>query len=94
MIVEAPDAANRAASRRPLPRSLYIEPTNRCNSLCTTCPRTFWPMEAAADMSFERFKSIVDQFPTLDRVVLHGLGEPLLNRELPAMICELRQDLA
>ena len=72
--------------RRPLPRSLYIEPTNRCNSLCTTCPRTFFPMESPADMSFERFKSIVDQFPMLDRVVLHGLGEPMLNRDLVRMI--------
>jgi MoaA/NifB/PqqE/SkfB family radical SAM enzyme len=72
--------------RRPLPQSLYIEPTNRCNSLCTTCPRTFFPMESPADMSFERFKCIVDQFPVLDRVVLHGLGEPMLNRDLVRMI--------
>ncbi|MEO6457713.1 MAG: radical SAM protein [Chloroflexia bacterium] len=71
---------------RPLPRSLYIEPTNRCNSLCTTCPRTFFPMESPADMSFERFKGIVDQFPLLERVVLHGLGEPMLNRDLVHMI--------
>src|SRR5687767_13867940 len=72
--------------RRPLPRSLYIEPTNRCNSLCTTCPRTFFPMESPADMSFERFKEIVDQVPVLERVVLHGLGEPMLNRDLVRMI--------
>ena len=88
-----PESARRlppAAFQRPLPRALYIEPTNRCNSLCTTCPRTFWPMEAAADMSFERFRRIVDQFPLLDRVVLHGLGEPLLNRDLPAMIRYLK----
>jgi MoaA/NifB/PqqE/SkfB family radical SAM enzyme len=75
---------------RPLPRSLYIEPTNRCNSLCTTCPRTFFPMESPADMTFERFKGIVDQFPVLDRVVLHGLGEPMLNRELIDMISYLK----
>ncbi len=75
---------------RPLPRALYIEPTNRCNSLCTTCPRTFFPMEQAADMSLARFQALVDQFPVLDRVVLHGLGEPMLNRELPAMIRYLK----
>src|SRR5688500_15388644 len=77
-------------SARPLPRSLYIEPTNRCNSLCTTCPRTFFPMESPADMTFERFKGIVDQFPVLDRVVLHGLGEPMLNRDLINMISYLK----
>ncbi|HET9493150.1 MAG TPA: radical SAM protein [Chloroflexia bacterium] len=82
--VDKPKSAN--LIRRPLPRSLYIEPTNRCNSLCTTCPRTFFPMESPADMSFERFKSIVDQFPVLERVVLHGLGEPMLNHDLARMI--------
>jgi MoaA/NifB/PqqE/SkfB family radical SAM enzyme len=75
---------------RPLPRSLYIEPTNRCNSLCTTCPRTFFPMESPADMTFERFQGIVDQFPVLDRVVLHGLGEPMLNHDLIRMIAYLK----
>jgi MoaA/NifB/PqqE/SkfB family radical SAM enzyme len=82
--VEKPKPGNLV--RRPLPRSLYIEPTNRCNSLCTTCPRTFFPMESPADMSFERFKSIVDQFPVLERVVMHGLGEPMLNHDLVRMI--------
>lgn len=75
---------------RSLPKSLYIEPTNRCNSLCTTCPRTFFPMEAPADMSLEHFKSIIDQFPVLERVVLHGLGEPMLNHDLPQMIRYLK----
>src|SRR5687767_5194993 len=77
-------------SRRPLPKSLYIEPTNRCNSLCTTCPRTFFPMESPADMTFERFTAIIDQFPVLDRVVLHGLGEPMLNHDLIKMIGYLK----
>jgi MoaA/NifB/PqqE/SkfB family radical SAM enzyme len=32
------------------------------------------------------FVAILDQFPVFDRVVLHGIGEPLLNAELGAMI--------
>jgi len=32
----------------------------------------------------------VDQAPDLERVVLHGIGEPLLNRHLPAMIAHLK----
>lgn len=43
------------------------------------------------DLSFENFRSIVDQFPVLDRVVLHGLGEPLLNKDLPRMISYLKE---
>jgi MoaA/NifB/PqqE/SkfB family radical SAM enzyme len=32
------------------------------------------------------FEALVDQFPALERVVLHGIGEPLLVADLPAMI--------
>lgn len=73
-----------------LPRSIYIEPTSRCNELCQQCPRTLLTREEDCDLSFERFRYIVDQFPVLDRVVLHGLGEPLLNKELPQMIRYLK----
>ena len=73
-----------------LPRSIYIEPTSRCNELCQQCPRTLLSREDDRDLSFENFRSIVDQFPVLDRVVLHGLGEPLLNADLPRMISYLK----
>ncbi len=70
------------------PREVYIEPTNRCNELCQTCPRTFFQREPEADLDFEKFVRILDQFPSLDRVVLHGVGEPLLARDLPRMVAE------
>ena len=74
----------------PLPRSIYIEPTTRCNELCRQCPRTWLSREDDLDLSYEDFRRIVDQFPALERVVLHGLGEPLLNEELPRMIRHLK----
>ena len=74
----------------PLPRSIYIEPTNRCNELCRQCPRTWLWREDDRDLSYDDFRRIVDQFPVLERVVLHGLGEPLLNEELPRMIRHLK----
>jgi MoaA/NifB/PqqE/SkfB family radical SAM enzyme len=73
-----------------LPRSIYIEPTSRCNELCQQCPRTLLSREGDRDLSFDNFRFIVDQFPILERVVLHGLGEPLLNKELPRMIRYLK----
>lgn len=73
-----------------LPRSIYIEPTSRCNELCQQCPRTLLSREDDRDLSFENFRYIVDQFPVLDRVVLHGLGEPLLNKDLPLMVRYLK----
>jgi len=72
------------------PVCLYLEITNRCNLLCETCPRTFEELEPPADMSMEMFRSIVDQVPNLQRAVLHGVGEPMLVRELPEMITYLK----
>src|SRR2546427_407530 len=74
-----------------LPRSIYIEPPSRCNELCQQCPRTLLSREDDRDLSFDQFRYIVDQFPILDRVVLHGLGEPLLNKDLPRMIRYLKE---
>ncbi len=76
--------------RPSLPRSLYLETTSRCNSLCETCILTFGGREPQKDLGWTEFRRIVDQFPVLDRVLLHGIGEPLLNRELPRMISHLK----
>ena len=81
---------NRSALAEAEPVCLYLETTNRCNLLCTTCPRTFEQLEPAADMSWELFTSIVDQFPRIARVVLHGVGEPMMVRALPRMIRYLK----
>src|SRR4051812_16872574 len=72
------------------PVCLYLETTNRCNLLCTTCPRTFEALEPPGDMSWELFTSIVDQFPNIARVVLHGIGEPMMVPALPRMIRYLK----
>jgi len=73
-----------------LPRALYLETTNRCDSECQTCVRTFRTLEPAADLTLARVKAIVAQFPVLDRVVLHGIGEPLLNREIFDIVAYLK----
>lgn len=70
----------------PVPREAYFEVTNRCNLLCETCPRTHFELEPPADLSYDRMVEIGDQLPVLERLVLHGVGEPLLNPDLPRMI--------
>jgi MoaA/NifB/PqqE/SkfB family radical SAM enzyme len=72
------------------PVCLYLETTNRCNLLCTTCPRTYAELEPPADMSWKLFTSIVDQIPKLQRAVLHGVGEPMLVKHLPRMVRYLK----
>jgi MoaA/NifB/PqqE/SkfB family radical SAM enzyme len=85
---ESIDARSVAAERPPV--CLYLETTNRCNLLCTTCPRTYAELEPPADMSWELFVSIVDQIPGLQRAVLHGVGEPMLVKHLPKMVRYLK----
>src|ERR1700688_3197772 len=82
--------AERGAVAEAEPVCLYLETTNRCNLLCTTCPRTFEALEPPGDMSWALFTAIVDQFPKIARVVLHGVGEPMMVRALPRMIRYLK----
>ncbi len=86
---EATDAERKVVAESE-PVCLYLEVTNRCNLLCTTCPRTFEDLEPPADMSWALFTRIVDQIPKIARVVLHGVGEPMMVRELPRMIAHLK----
>lgn len=97
MTILAPDRyfdavdAKRSDEAQSPPVCLYLEVTNRCNLLCETCPRTFEALEPPQDMSLALFTSIVDQVPDVKRVVLHGVGEPMLVKELPQMIRLLKQ---
>jgi len=77
------------------PVCLYLETTNRCNLLCTTCPRTYEQLEPEADMSWELFTSLINQYsggqyPNIARVVLHGIGEPMLVKDLAARVAYLK----
>ena len=82
-----------ARHRRPvpeLPAELYLEVTNRCNLACRTCPQFSGMAETSADLSLRQVQSIVEQLPAVERAVLHGIGEPSLNAELPEIICYLK----
>jgi MoaA/NifB/PqqE/SkfB family radical SAM enzyme len=73
-----------------LPAVLYIETTNRCDSLCQTCIRTFQTLEPPKDLTLSELTRIAEQFPRLQQVFLHGIGEPLLNPDLFRMITSLK----
>ena len=76
---------------RPL-RSLRLSVTDRCNLRCQYCmpePDYVWlPRESL--LTFEEIGAIVDTFTPLgvERVRITG-GEPLLRRNLPALVAEL-----
>jgi MoaA/NifB/PqqE/SkfB family radical SAM enzyme len=69
---------------------VFIEVTNRCNLLCATCPRTYFQREPLRSLTLDEFIAIAEQFPQMQRALLHGIGEPLLNRDLPQIIGYLK----
>jgi MoaA/NifB/PqqE/SkfB family radical SAM enzyme len=88
---EKPEADAHLASVAALePVCLYLETTNRCNLLCTTCPRTYEELEPEADMPWELFISLIDQYPNIARVVLHGIGEPMLVKDIAQRVKYLK----
>src|ERR1700733_14892888 len=88
---EKPEAdAHLAPVAQHEPVCLYLETTNRCNLLCTTCPRTYEQLEPEADMPWELFTSLIDQYPNIARVVLHGIGEPMLVKDLAQRVAYLK----
>lgn len=84
------DPAARGATAAAAPRNVFIEVTNHCNLLCETCPRTFAAYEEPKTLAWDDYLRIVEQFPRLERAVLHGIGEPLINKDLPRIIAHLK----
>jgi len=72
------------------PRDVQIEPTNRCNQRCIMCPRNDMDVPIG-DMDFETFRKIINKLPTIEDLLLNGLGEPLLNKDLPRMVVYANQ---
>jgi MoaA/NifB/PqqE/SkfB family radical SAM enzyme len=85
-----PEGSPRGPIAELKPRVIFIEVTNRCNLLCQTCPRTFFDREPLRSLTLREFIAVAEQFPHMQRVLLHGIGEPLLNRELPEIISYLK----
>jgi radical SAM protein with 4Fe4S-binding SPASM domain len=73
-----------------LPRTLYLESTNRCNLRCKGCILYQSRREPGRDLSLEDVVMISDQLPELEKIILHGIGEPLLNQALPEIIRHLK----
>jgi MoaA/NifB/PqqE/SkfB family radical SAM enzyme len=86
-----PEGSPRGALASLGPTVVFIEVTNRCNLFCQTCTRTYLDREPLKSLSLDEFVSIAGQFPRLQRALLHGIGEPLLNPHLPEIIRYLKR---
>lgn len=73
------------------PETAMIEPTNLCNLACPTCPTGTGKIAPLPQMTLERFDHALGALaPRLKNLALWNYGEPLLNRELPAMIAHAK----
>lgn len=77
------------------PFLLYVDPSSACNFRCAFCPTGHRDLVKASDykrsvMGLELFEKLVrdlEAFPQPLRVMrMNKIGEPLINRNLPAMI--------
>ncbi len=78
-------AANTALA--PL-RTLYLEPTTRCNLRCRACVRAAWNLPRG-DMPAATFEQVLHGLEACGqtvRIVLAGFGEPLVHPEITSWV--------
>lgn len=57
-------------------RLLQVEPTSRCNFTCGFCVGRHLDQ---SDLDLETFREALAQLPDLERLEMHGEGEPLMH---------------
>jgi len=75
----------------PYPRQLEVEVTTACNLKCVICEHTYWT-EKPRHMTFDQFRTVVDQFPGLRWIGLTGIGSGFLNPEYMKMLRFLKEE--
>ena len=73
---------------------LYIEPTSACNLKCSMCFRNNWIDEKLGFMSDEIFGGVLtalNDITTIKSVMFGGMGEPLLHKNIAAMLSLVKQ---
>jgi hypothetical protein len=66
--------------------TLNVEITNRCNLRCTYCPVNRDLARGKRDMPLDAFVDLLDRSPTIRNLLPFQWGEPLLHRDLFAML--------
>lgn len=76
------------------PRSIHLEITTRCNLRCPMCikyaPGCFIPEN---NMDMETFTALLPAIARADRLLLNGIGEPLMHDGLTEMIGSSRAQM-
>ncbi|HAJ27233.1 MAG TPA: radical SAM protein [Syntrophus sp. (in: bacteria)] len=79
---------------RPYPAKLFVETTTRCNLQCPMCLKQRHDAEfLEGDISTDIFMALLPALPTLEVLVLNGIGEPLLHPRLDDFIGLAREKM-
>lgn len=74
------------------PTKLFVETTTRCNLGCFMCVKQADGCSISeGDLSLEIFRSLEPALPTVEALILNGVGEPLLHPELEQFIRRAKQ---
>ncbi len=91
-VVPPPDLMRYLSLTPPPPPTGMIEPTNRCNLACPTCPTGTGKIAPLPDLTLERYRGVIDALrPALRNLALWNYGEPTLNKELPAFVAYAKE---
>jgi len=72
---------------KPYPAKLFVETTTRCNLQCPMCLKQRHDAEfLEGDISEATFAALLPALPTLEALILNGIGEPLLHPHLDDFI--------
>jgi putative metalloenzyme radical SAM/SPASM domain maturase len=83
-----------SAGLLPFPSKLFVEVTTRCNLHCAMCVKeTQGQRIREGDMTRETYRRLAPAFPGLHALVLNGIGEPLLHRDLEHFIELAKRDM-
>jgi len=77
------------------PETLQIEPTNACNYSCSMCLNSRFTNQSNFLLPLEIFQKIAEEsFPYISRLVLYGMGEPLVHPNFIEMLQIARKYLS
>ncbi|WP_136808580.1 radical SAM/SPASM family putative metalloenzyme maturase [Desulfosediminicola flagellatus] len=76
------------------PRKLYLETTTRCNMNCGMCVKHV-PGSVISNkhLDFDTFTQLHNVLPSLDALVLNGIGEPLLHPDIQRMVRVAKENM-
>ncbi len=78
----------------PFPRLLQVEVTTRCNMRCAMCVKSAPGCSIAeASLSLETFQKLSPALAHCEKLVLNGIGEPLMHPQLPEFVAFAREHM-